>query len=96
MVSKILIQNISNIYSDLMRHKKNIKPYKQYLGDHNPDTDKYMPLFIMNESPTDSFISSKSKVFYNILKARKKEIPISKRHWRTILGLDDLNFMTIY
>jgi hypothetical protein len=45
---------------------------------------------------TDSFISSKSKVFYNIPKDRKKEIPISERHWSTILGLDDLNFIKIY
>ena len=55
-----------------------------------------MPLFYMNESSTDNFISSKSKVFYNILKGRKKEIPISERHWRTISGLDDWNFTIIY
>mgnify|MGYP001612861857 CR=1 FL=1 len=77
--------------------KKALKPFKQFLGDHLPDRNNDIPLFVHPSVIMDSFDNSKSKFFYNCLVENKSSIPTrGEQYWCDILNCEDVTFKGVY
>ena len=85
-----------NIFSEISRLKQALKPYEQYIGDHEPVDNNYIPLFYILGKVKDEFKDTKSKIFYRQLISSKVQIPTKEEKWKLRIGIDNVNFNHVY
>ena len=61
------VQNQVNIFSELTRLKKALKPFKIFIGNQEPDGDRDLPIFQHESVVIEQFSRTKSKLFYAYL-----------------------------
>jgi hypothetical protein len=91
-----IIRNKTNIFSEISRLRQALKPYKIYLGDHDPDNDTCLPVFWRDSKPENVLPSAKSKMFYENIVSLKVERPIMERHWIEVFNDEEVNFKNMY
>ena len=92
-----MIKKKRNIFSEVSKLKKALRPYSNLIGSHEPDNEPFLPLFSHPDLICDTFIDSKSKFFYTKLVGKKIVKPVViETHWTNLFGLNDVDFCTIY
>ena len=86
----------TNILAEVSKLKIALRPYRQYIGDHEPVQDDYLPLFYNKGKAIDQFKDTKSKIFYNALVSCKVTSPTKETKWKEALGVDEINFKDVY
>ena len=86
----------TDILAEVTKLKLALNPYKDYIGNNEPDIDTYLPLFIINGDVCDDFKSCKSKFFYDCLRSLKCELPTGQIYWSDVLDLANEEFSSVY
>ena len=81
-----------DIFSEISRLKKALKPYAQYIGDHEPEEDTYLPLFLCKGEALDEFKTCKSRIFYRALTSSKCETSADEIQWENYFNLPLIEF----
>ena len=91
-----IVQNKVNIIVEVGKLKKALKPYRLYIGDHEPTQNIDLPYFIYNEKELFVFKSCRSKPFYKMLVNVKVETPAQEEYWKTVCNIEDTQFRHAY
>ena len=86
----------TNIISEVSKMKMALKPYADILGNHEPDVNQYVPLFMIKDTYVDYFKTCKSKVFYECLSSVKCKKPIVEVCWNNVIDRQDKDFKNVY
>ena len=85
-----------DIFSEISKLKQALKPFRAFIGDHEPSDDNYVPLYYYKKEAKDGFKDTKSKPFYNGLIMSKIERTSRETMWKNMFGHNDMDFMQVY
>ena len=91
------VSNHINVMSEISSLRKALKPYREYIGNHEADTGSDLPLFQHVTYSCEEFASPKSKPFYDWLVEKKASCPLTQEnYWLDTLNVNDVEFKYVY
>lgn len=91
------VRNHRNIFSEISCLKHALRPFKDQIGNHEPDFNYDLPIFYNKSTKLNEFTSSKSKFFYkNLIKFKVEKPTKQENHWINICNVKDFNFDYVY